>query len=74
MLTSNDDSSRFSDYNPTNHQAPLWITTSLSLMYSCSLLFVRILVKLKFWGLDDLVLALAYVSELRRVIVIWRRC
>ncbi len=53
---------RFSEWTSTDHQAPLWITTSLSLIYSCSFLFVRLVVKLKRWALDDVVLGAAYVG------------
>jgi len=54
--------SRFSEYTDTNHQAPLWIATFLSLTYSLGFLLVRLLVKIRLHGPDDVALWLAYVS------------
>lgn len=61
MLSPRAEDPRFSEWTPTNHQAPLWITTTLSLIYSCSFLFVRLVVKARRWALDDIVLGAAYV-------------
>jgi len=61
MSSTPDEGPRFSEYTPTNHQAPLWILTSLSLIYSVVLLIVRFAVKVKRWGIDDIVLGVAYV-------------
>lgn len=54
--------SRFSEYTETNHQAPLWIATFLSLVYSVGFLLIRLLLKIGFRGPDDVALWLAYVS------------
>ena len=53
---------RFSQVTLHNHQAGLWIITSLSLCYAFVILGMRMIVKWKFYALDDLVLAAAYVS------------
>lgn len=63
MSSSESEGPRFSDYTPTDHQAPLWILTSLGLVYSGLLLLVRLIVKVKCWGLDDAVLGLGYVGR-----------
>jgi hypothetical protein len=55
---------RFSEYSDTNHQAPLWIATSLTLTYSALFLIVRLAVKYKFWGLDDVLVGVAHVGLL----------
>jgi len=55
---------RFSEWSAQDHQAPLWIMTSLSLCYSCAFLLLRGFVKIKRWSLDDAVLGLAYVGSL----------
>jgi len=54
---------RFSEYTSTDHQAPLWILTTLSLIYSVVFLVVRCAVKSKRWGLDDVALGVAYVCH-----------
>lgn len=63
MSSSEAEGPRFSQWTPTDHQAPLWILISLSLIYSCSFLFVRLVVKIKRWALDDVVLGVAYVGS-----------
>ena len=55
--------SRFSEWSPTDHQAPLWVVNILSPIYSLLFLCVRLIVKYKAWGLDDLVLGMAYVRN-----------
>lgn len=53
---------RFSEYTPDDHQAPLWIATSITLAYALLFLIVRFIVKYKVLGLDDLFLSVAHVS------------
>ncbi|KAG8525328.1 uncharacterized protein KY384_008972 [Bacidia gigantensis] len=53
--------SRFSEYNPSDHQAPLWIATSITLAYTGLLLLVRLAIKIKLLALDDLFLAVAHI-------------
>lgn len=53
--------SRFSEYTATDHQAPLWIATSITLAYAGLFLVVRLAVKFKVLGLDDLFLGIAHV-------------
>ncbi|KAF2764012.1 hypothetical protein EJ03DRAFT_42942 [Teratosphaeria nubilosa] len=52
---------RFAYYTSDDHQAWLWITSVLSLAYASTIAAVRCMVKWKCFGLDDLVLAMAYV-------------
>ena len=54
--------SRFAVYTPTDHRAPLWILSWLSLIYSLLFLGVRLAIKQKFWGFDDALLGVGYVS------------
>lgn len=56
-----DHENRFSEYTSTNHQPLLWILTSLSLAYSVVFLLIRIFLKQTGRGIDDAVLAGAYV-------------
>ncbi|KAH9826560.1 hypothetical protein Tdes44962_MAKER00524 [Teratosphaeria destructans] len=51
---------RFAYYTADDHQAWLWITSVLSLAYASTIAAVRCMVKWKCFGLDDLVLAVAY--------------
>ena len=54
--------SRFSEYTSTDHQAPLWIATIITLIYAGLFLMVRLAVKFKVLALDDLLLGVAHVS------------
>ena len=49
---------------PSDHRAPLWILVLLSLIYSTVFIGVRLAIKVKFWGLDDVALGLSYVRIL----------
>jgi hypothetical protein len=54
---------RFARYTPDNHSAPLWIASVLSFIFAFLVLGVRLgYVKLKLYGIDDVVLSLAHVS------------
>ncbi|KAK4550011.1 hypothetical protein LTR36_002978 [Oleoguttula mirabilis] len=64
--------SRFSEYTPTDHQTALWITTSLSLVYSFLILLVRLAAKYKSLGLDDAALGLAYAASLAQWTVVYK--
>ena len=55
------DGSRFTEYTSTDHQAPLWIATSITLTYTVIFLIVRLAVKFKVLGLDDITLGAAHV-------------
>ncbi|KAK4551984.1 hypothetical protein LTR86_010776 [Recurvomyces mirabilis] len=64
MAASNTDQTRFSFYTPWNHQAPLWVVTILSLIYSMIFLLARLAAKYKSLGSDDALLGLAYLVSL----------
>ena len=55
---------RFSEYTATDHQAPLWIATILTVAYAGIFLIVRIAVKFQMLGLDDIALGVAYVCSM----------
>ena len=59
--------SRFSEYTPNDHQAPIWIATALTLTYALLFLLVRIAVKFRALGLDDVFLCVAHVSSATHV-------
>ncbi|KAI5777062.1 hypothetical protein EDC01DRAFT_779984 [Geopyxis carbonaria] len=53
---------RFARYTSTDHSAPVWIATLLSLIFSFLILTVRLAwVKWKRHGLDDLILVMAHL-------------
>jgi len=54
---------RFTEVTPHDHQAWLWIVTSMSLTYAFVTLGMRLIIKWKLYALDDLVLIAAYVSS-----------
>lgn len=56
------DGLRFSVVTSDNHQAGIWITSILSLIYSVLALAARMAVKWKLAGVDDVILGLAHVS------------
>lgn len=56
---------RFSEITPHDHQAWLWNLSLMSLAFSFLTLGMRIIVKLRMYGVDDLALAIAYVSDTR---------
>jgi hypothetical protein len=60
-MSSSGDGWRFSVYSATDHRAPVWIFTILSLIYATVFLLIRLAIKTKFWGVDDIVLGVAYV-------------
>ena len=63
MAANDTDHTRFSLYTAWNHQAPLWVVTILSLIYSSIFLLARLAAKYKSLGLDDAILGLAYVCS-----------
>ncbi|KAK6392273.1 hypothetical protein LTR65_003729 [Meristemomyces frigidus] len=52
---------RFAVSTPDDHQASLWITSLLSLMFSVVVLAARVVVKWGAFGADDIALGIAYV-------------
>lgn len=62
-MASSSEGSRFSEYTPNDHQAPLWIATSITLAYAGLFLIVRLVVKFKVLALDDLFLVIAHVGS-----------
>lgn len=62
MTSSVDDDSRFATVTPEDHSAWIWVAVLLSLSYSIVFLGCRVVDRLHRYGLDDLLLALAYVS------------
>ena len=63
MSSSRPEGSRFSEYTPTDHQAPLWIAASITLTYAGLFLIVRLAVKWRLWSLDDVFLGVAHVGS-----------
>jgi hypothetical protein len=61
-MTSNDDGNRFATITPDDHSAWIWLAVLHSFCYSICFLGFRVIIKIHRYGLDDLVLALAYVS------------
>lgn len=63
MSSSLQDANRFTTYTPTDHQAPVWVATSIALTYAALFLIVRLVVKYKVLGWDDIFLCLAHVRS-----------
>jgi hypothetical protein len=53
---------RFAVNSLNDHRAPLWVFAILSFLYSTLFLFMRLVIKRSFWGVDDLVLGISHVS------------
>lgn len=54
---------RFSELTPHNHQAWLWNTSLMSLTFAFLTLGMRMIVKWRMYGIDDLALGAAYVRD-----------
>lgn len=52
---------RFAQDSADSHQAWLWVTSLLALIYSLLVIIIRIIIKWGVFGMCDWVLALAYV-------------
>lgn len=62
-MTSNDNGGiRFATVTPEDHSAWIWLAVLHSICYSICFLGFRVIIKIRRYGLDDLILALAYVS------------
>lgn len=62
-MTSNDNGgTRFATITPEDHSAWIWLAVLHSLCYSICFLGFRVIIKIHRYGLDDAVLALAYVG------------
>lgn len=48
--------------SPENHAGYLWIVTILGLIYTILVAFARVYVKIRMFGVDDLILGLATVN------------
>jgi hypothetical protein len=57
---------RFVYITPDDHSGYIWITSLLSLAYAFCFLGFRFIVKRSAYGIDDVVMVLAYVSYLSR--------
>jgi hypothetical protein len=55
---------RFAHYSSTNHSAPVWIAAALGLTYVVGVLLIRVFIKWRVFGWDDILILISTVGTL----------